>query len=325
MIYIRTESDQRMDREQKFISVVAYVHNAESEIEYFLDHVMEEFRRLFVRTELILVNDGSTDGSLDRIHTYFDTHDEDYIVSIIRMGRYQGMESSMNAGRDLAIGDYVYEFDDLHVDYDLSMIEQVYRSCLQGHDIVAASGNARMKTTSRLFYRIYNQASRSQNNLGQETFRILSRRAINRVKSIGAYIPYRKAVYNNCGLAVNTVSYQSSDAKGSLTRHSVNNDRTDLALDSFIYFTSVMEKVSLGICILFFVFTIAVLIYVIASYFMDNHLQSGWVSMMGFLSLGFMGVFGLLTIILKYLSVIVDLIFRHQRYLIEDIEKIAKT
>ncbi|MBO5522024.1 MAG: glycosyltransferase, partial [Eubacterium sp.] len=186
-----------MDREQKFISVVAYVHNAENEIGYFLDHVMEEFRRLFVRTELILVNDGSTDGSLDRIHTYFDTHDEDYIVSIIRMGRYQGMESSMNAGRDLAIGDYVFEFDDLHVDYDLSVIENVYRSCLQGHDIVAASGNARMKATSRLFYHIYNQASRSQNNLGQETFRILSRRAINRVKSIGAYIPYRKAVYNN--------------------------------------------------------------------------------------------------------------------------------
>lgn len=43
---------------------------------------------------------------------------------------------------------------------------------------------------------------------------------------------------------------------------------------------------------------------------------------MGFMALGFFGVFMLLTIILKYLSVILGLIFKHQRYLIADIEKL---
>jgi len=45
---------------------------------------------------------------------------------------------------------------------------------------------------------------------------------------------------------------------------------------------------------------------------------------MSFLALGFFGVFALLTIILKYLSVLLNLVFRQQRYLVADIEKVVK-
>ena len=38
--------------------------------------------------------------------------------------------------------------------------------------------------------------------------------------------------------------------------------------------------------------------------------------------MGFFGVFVLLTIILKYLSVLINLIFKQQRYLVADIEKL---
>ena len=40
--------------------------------------------------------------------------------------------------------------------------------------------------------------------------------------------------------------------------------------------------------------------------------------------IGIFGVFALLTIILKYLSVMLNLIFKKQRYLIMDIEKVVK-
>ena len=42
------------------------------------------------------------------------------------------------------------------------------------------------------------------------------------------------------------------------------------------------------------------------------------------LTVGFMGMFGVLTIVIKYLSLLVDLVFRHQKYLVESIEKIQK-
>lgn len=313
-----------MAKEQKFVSVVAYVHNDQTHLNSFLTCVMGKCMELFDKCELILVNDHSTDQSLNIIHKFFEDYPPEYMVSIIRMGMFQGMESSMNAGRDMAIGDYVFEFDDLYIDYDLNMIEETYRKCLEGNDIVSIASNARMRMTSRWFYKVYNSVSRTQNQIGQATFRLLSRRAINRVKSIGTYIPYRKAVYMNCGLAVARIEYQSIFGKDKLTKHSNRNERTGLAIDSFIYFTNVMERISLAISAVFLMIAIAVIIFALYSFFMDSHLASGWVSIMGFLSIGFMGIFGLLTIILKYLSVVVNLIFRQQRYLIEDVEKISK-
>ena len=235
-------------KEQKFISVVAYVHNGAKELPAFLDTVMGACDALFAKCELILVEDCSDDGSLQVIRSYYAEKPADYMVSIIKMGAYQGMESAMNAGRDMAIGDYVYEFDDLFVDYEAGVLENAYRKCLEGNDIVGVGCNAKMRLTSRLFYRIYNKASNTRHQLGQETFRILSRRAINRVKSMGSYIPYRKAVYLNCGLRCDHIVYQSTSPE-ELTRHSRTDERTGLALDSFIYFTNVMERISFGIAI----------------------------------------------------------------------------
>ena len=71
-------------------------------------------------------------------------------------------------------------------------------------------------------------------------------------------------------------------------------------MDSFIYFTNVMEKTALVISSVFLIITILVILYVIVSFFTDSHLVSGWISLMGFLSLGFLGIFSLLTIVMKY-------------------------
>jgi glycosyltransferase involved in cell wall biosynthesis len=312
-----------MEKELKFISIVAYVHNSEEQIDGFLSQVMGKCSAMFDRCELILVNDCSTDGSIAEIHRYLAEHPAEYMVSIIRMGVFQGLEASMNAGRDIAIGDYVFEFDDLYLDYSMDVIREAYEKCLEGNDIVTVASDAKMHLTSRLFYNLYNGAMHTGNRIGQATFRLISRRAINRVRSMGAYIPYRKAVYMNCGLSVARIVYHNADGAGHLTRHYHRDERAGLAVDSFIYFTDVMERFSFGVSMLFLAIAVAVVIYVIVSLFTDARLESGWVSLMGFLCIGFFGVFTLLTIILKYLSVLVDLIFRKQRYLIEDVEKIS--
>ena len=45
----------------------------------------------------------------------------------------------MNAGVDLAIGDFVFEFDTVCMDYKTELLMQVYRRSLEGFDIVSAS------------------------------------------------------------------------------------------------------------------------------------------------------------------------------------------
>ncbi len=246
------------------------------------------------------------------------------MINIIHMSYFQGLEASMNAGRDMAIGDFVYEFDDINPDYPPELIRDVYDRMLSGYDIVAASCKGKIKLTSRLFYLFYNLTSSSRNKIGQETFRILSRRAINRVMSMGQYIPYRKAVYVNCGLKTDTVYYESRSSVGRHKSKTDGNERMSLAIDSFIYFTNVLERLSLVVSGAFLLFTLGVAVYIAGSFFSANKPVEGWLSTMGFLSLGFFGVFSLLTFILKYLSVMLSLIFKHQRYLIEGVEKISK-
>ncbi|MDK2868670.1 MAG: polyisoprenyl-phosphate glycosyltransferase, partial [Clostridiales bacterium] len=50
----------------------------------------------------------------------------------------------------------------------------------------------------------------------------------------------------------------------------------------------------------------------------------GWTPTILFLSFAFFGVFGILAIVIKYLSIIVELIFKKRQYVYESIQKISK-
>lgn len=318
------ERDKISMKEKKFVSLVIYLHDGADYLKHFLDVVAPVFEANFEQFEVVCVDDDCQDGTVEKLKEYVEAHKWKTMVSVVHMSYFQGLESAMNAGRDIAIGDFVYEFDDIFVDYDPAVIMETYYKLLSGNDIVAASSKGKLRFTSRLFYFLYNKTSRGKGEIGPETFRIISRRAINRIKSMGLYIPYRKAVYTNCGLQAATVYYDSKDEGVRLRNKTVASERTTLALDSFIYFTNVLERLSAIICGIFLLFTVGMGIYIVSDMFHKTKPVEGWLSTMGFLALGFFGVFALLTIILKYLSVMLNLIFKQQRYLVADIEKVVK-
>lgn len=309
--------------DNKFISVVVYLHNDAERVAPFFDVVIPTVSELFSKYEIICVDDACSDGTVATIRDYAEKKSLDGIISLIHMGFYQGMEPSMNAGRDIAIGDIIYEFDHVVMDYDKKLIGEVYNKMLEGYDIVAASGKRSGRLTSKLFYSLFNKYSKSFSKIGPETFRIISRRAINRIKTIGSHIPYRKAVYANCGLKMATIDYAVvADPSGNNQKVSFS-ERGELALDSFIYFTNIMERISAVLSGLFLLVTLCCLIYSLVDHFYGNDIAAGWPSLMSFMSVGFFGVFALLTIVLKYLSVLLNLIFRQQRYMVADVEKIV--
>lgn len=318
------KNNETVRKEKKFISLVVYLHDSAAYLKYFLDTVIPVFEKNFEQFEIVCVDDGCRDGTTDLLKEYMEKRQIKVMVNVVHMSFFQGLESAMNAGRDIAIGDFVYEFDDIFVDYDPDVIMDVYRRLLEGNDIVAASSRGKLRFTSRVFYSLYNTTSRGKEKIGPETFRIVSRRAINRIKSMGQYIPYRKAVYMNCGLKAATLGYDSRDVNVRIKNKTVTAERTALALDSFIYFTDVLERLSAVICGIFLVVTVGVGVYIVSDIFSQTNPVEGWLSTMGFLALGFFGVFALLTIILKYLSVLLNLIFKQQRYLVSDIEKVVK-
>lgn len=310
--------------EKKFISLVVYLHEAAPYLKYFLDTVLPVCNENFEQYELVCVDDGCTDGTIDVLKKYAEDRKLKCMINVVHMSFFQGLESAMNAGRDIAIGDFVYEFDDIFVDYEPKVIMDIYHKLLTGYDIVSASSKGKLRLTSKLFYSLYNRSNRGGGKIGPETFRLVSRRAINRIKSMGQYIPYRKAVYRNCGLNAVTLNYDSKDVNVRVRNKTVASERTTLALDSFIYFTNVLERISAIICGVFLFVTVGMGVYIIVDLFNKDKPVEGWLSTMGFLALGFFGVFALLTIILKYLSVLLNLVFKQQRYLVSDIEKVVK-
>jgi hypothetical protein len=111
-------------KEKKLISVVVYLHNDENTIVLFLEKILILFSKHFESFEIIVVNDCSFDNSIAKIQAH--PRFKDYNISIVNMSLRQGLEISMSAGIDLAMGDFVYEFDDLTIDYDDALVMNAY-------------------------------------------------------------------------------------------------------------------------------------------------------------------------------------------------------
>lgn len=309
------------NREKTFVSVVLYVHNNAEQVRKFLPFLHVVLAENFEKFEIICVNDASIDGSREEIKRFSKTGSR-AMISVVNMSSFHGRELAMEAGVDLAIGDFVYEFDYLDGDYDLSLILDVYRKALEGYDIVSAVPRTQTGKVSRLFYGVFNRYSHSKNRIRQESFRILSRRAINRVKSINSTLVYRKAVYASCGLSMETIPYQNKKRTRKNTREETAN-QSETAIETLILFTNVIQRLALYVSLAFLFMTIVIGLYTWVIYFGVKKPVEGWTPLMLFLSMGFFGVFFILTIILQYLSVILKMIFKKKQYLIESIEKMG--
>ena len=78
-----------------------------------------------------------------------------------------------------------------------------------------------------------------------ESFRILSRRVINRISSMNKTIPYRKAIYASQGLKTDALKYNVITASESKTDKTERGYRTGLAVDSLILFTEMGYRFSM--------------------------------------------------------------------------------
>ena len=97
-------------KEQSFISAVVYVRNNEKHIGAFLNNLTLFLQDNYANSEIVCVNDGSADDSVIEIRNAADKAGNTSIC-IINMGYFHGLELAMNAGVDIAIGDFVIEFE----------------------------------------------------------------------------------------------------------------------------------------------------------------------------------------------------------------------
>lgn len=301
------------NKEKNFVSAVIYLHNDGGRAVEFCRMLAAELEEHFDQYELVAVDDACTDDTLPALRAWAAGLSKP--LTILHMSLHQGLEPCMNAGLDAAIGDYVYEFDSTRMPYDRALVFAAYRTALQGNDIVSVCPS-RTAGGSGLFYRVFNANSHSAYRLRTDAFRLVTRRAINRVHASSEHLPYRKAAYAASGLKMADLEFE-----GRLP--SAEGGRWMLALDSLALYTDAGFKASTGITVCMMALALAELLYTLVI-FATGHPIEGWTTTMFVLTLGFAGLFAVLTIVVKYLSLLVDLTFKKQKYLVESIEKIQK-
>lgn len=311
-------------REKNFVSCVVYLHNEGQEVKDFLGNICRIMWENFEKYEIICVNDGCVDDTVERVREFLAEEEHKPVLSLVNLSYYQGVECAMNAGCDFAVGDFLFEFDSCGMDFEPGLIMEVYRRALEGYDVVAAAPKFGVSLTSRLFYLVYNWGSRYKAKLRQERFRIISRRAVNRVNQMNIYVPYRKAMYMNCGLKTETIVYDNQEAAKRRRNREERSSRNTLAADTLIIFTDVLEKLSMSVSVVLFGVLMVMFVWIVYSIFSRVRPVEGWLSLMALMSFGFFMISVMMTLILKYLSVILNMNFRRQRYVVEGVEKLTQ-
>ena len=299
-----------LHKEKTFISAVVYIHNDDNALDFF-KAINDELESRFLNFEYVVIDDAGIDNTIAEIKNW--ARKTIASITIIHMSLYHGVEYAMNAGIDAAIGDFIYEFDSVQMPYDVKLISDAYENSLKGNDIVCVCPK---HINSRFFYKIFNANSGSIYKLQTDAFRLVTRRAINRVHAAHSYMPYRKAAYAASGLKVSMISFDCSIS---------NNQRSkiSLAIDSLALYTNAGYKISVCITLLMMFVSIAELIYTVVIYCIGKPI-AGWTTTMLVVSFGFLGLFFVLSIVIKYLSLNIDMSFRRLKYLVESVERVQK-
>lgn len=297
------------NKEHNFVSAVVYACN-DSDTLHFCQQLYTVLEKHFLQYEIVVVNAEGVNNHNVKLKEWAKNIEKP--LTVVNMSLHQPHEQCMNAGLDITIGDYIYEFDTVDMPYNVDMIWHAYETAMKGNDVVSVCPQ-KVSGSSKLFYNLFNKNSHAGYKLRTDTFRIVSRRALNRAHAMNENLPYRKATYAACGLKIEELEYDGKQT-------STTNNRWDLAMDSLILYTDFGYKFSLGLSLLMLFGTIFMLVYTACVYFVGNPVN-GWTTTMLALTAGLTGLFAIMTIMLKYMTLILKLIFQKQSYLIEGIEK----
>jgi polyisoprenyl-phosphate glycosyltransferase len=171
-------------RSLKLLSVVAPVYNEVATIDQFYARVCAALEGL--QFEIVLVDDGSTDGSDAELEKLAGT---DPRVRVVQLSRNFGHQTALTAGLDHARGDAVVMLDaDLQDPPEL--IPRMLDHWRAGCDVIYAvreqrEGESRFKlTTARWFYSLFDRLAQVELQHNSGDFRMLDRRALDALLSM---------------------------------------------------------------------------------------------------------------------------------------------
>lgn len=286
--------------DETFTSIVVPCYSEQEALPLFYVEVARVLREMGCSYELLFVNDGSRDGTLETLRDFAET---DGHVSYLSLSRNFGKEAAMYAGLSSAAGDYVAAMD-ADLQDSPSLLPQML-ALLEGggYDSVATrrvsrEGEPPMRSWfARLFYKLINRISDADVVDGARDFRLMRREMVDAIVAMGETNRFSKGIFGWVGFRTYWIAYENvgraaGDSKWnfwSLARY---------ALDGIINFSEVPLNIASWFGLTMTSVLLLAIVFIVIRKLIFGDPVDGWAStittivFMGGIQLFCMGVMG---------------------------------
>jgi len=304
-------------------SFVLPVHNEAGNLEELhrrLDVVMSELEQ---SSEVILVDDGSFDGSLE---TMRDLRQRDDRIKVVALSRNFGHQAAITAGLDLARGEAVVVMDS-DLQHPPEVIPQLVSRWREGFEVVNAvredrSGETRFKRlTARMFYWLLCRLAQTEMAPNVGDFRLIDRRALNAFKSMRESTRYLRGMFSWVGFRQTAISYAYHDRHSGEPKYNLRRMLT-LGVNGLVSFSHAPLEMALHIGFVVAGISFLAGLADIAAKLLSADTVPGWlslaimVSFLGGMQLFILGVMG------TYMSRMYDELKNRPLYIVREVDGI---
>lgn len=198
------------------ITVVVPCYNEEQALPYFILEIQQVAKTLEaqyqVDLEVLLVNDGSKDGTLSLMRTYAGQYQN---VRYLSFSRNFGKEAAIYAGLKHAKGDYVAIMD-ADMQDPPALLPQMYEILRdEPYDSVATrrvdrAGEPPIRSFfARTFYKLINRISDADIVDGARDYRLMKRAMVDAILSMKEYNRFSKGIFGWVGFRTKWLPYEN--------------------------------------------------------------------------------------------------------------------
>ena len=192
----------------KTLDIVVPCYNEEEMLQIFYKEVSDNLKN--IKWNVIFVNDGSNDNTLEVIKELKNSYDN---VKYISFSRNFGKESAIYAGLNYSTEDYVVLMDaDLQDPPSLipKMMEYIKEYDIVGTRRVTRKGEPFIRSFfARLFYKIANKITKIELVDGARDFRLMKREVVNAILDLKEYNRFSKGIFQWVGFKTKWLEYEN--------------------------------------------------------------------------------------------------------------------
>ena len=283
------------------ISIVVPCFNEEEALPIFYKEFNKIVKKMdYVNFELIFIDDGSKDDTLNILRNYSKKDDN---VKYISFSRNFGKEAGMFAGFERATGDYVAVMDVDLQDPPVMLIEMYDRIKKSNCDIVGLYTTCHndygffRKTFTNLWYKFSNKLIGFDQKGGARDFRLMKKKVCKSITSMKEYNRYIKGMYGYVGFKTEWIEYEAPDRMVGESKFSFSK-LVNYALEGITSFSTAPLILATTIGLIFCLVAFVAILIIIFKTLVFGDPIGGWPSLAciiifsGGIQLFFMGVLG---------------------------------